>query len=426
MQVVFLFVIFLILTLIAFPMALGMGASALLAILVNGKIPPLIVVQRIFVGLDSLPLLAIPMFLLAGNLMHTGGISRRLVQFSSALVGHFKGGLAMISVLASMIFAGISGSSTADVAAIGSIMMPAMIEKGYKKGFVVSLQSCAGTIGPIIPPSILMIIYGGITGISIGTLFLAGIVPGILVGLGLMIGSYIYAVKNNMGGEARQSFRTLLKSFWESIWALILPLVIIGGIFTGVFTATEAGMIAVVYALIVSMCIYKEIKPRDLSTILLESGMISVSILIITSMANIFGWFLAKEQFPVQVIATLTSISSNPNVIMFVIIVFFLILGCFIDTLAALIIFTPVLQPIVAQYGFDPIHFALVFIVTLLIGQVTPPVGVVLFLTASMVKIHIKETLEYLGPLLAIYVIVLLICAYSEGLVMFIPRLFFP
>lgn len=426
MLVTLLFVLFLILTFLAYPMALGMGASALMVIVFEGKIPPLVVVQKMFVGVDSLPLLAIPMFLLAGNMMQVGGISRRLILFCSALVGHFKGGLAMISVLASMIFAGVSGSSTADVAAIGSIMMPAMIEKGYKRGFVVSLQACAGTIGPIIPPSILMIIYGGITGLSIGEMFLAGIIPGIMVGIGLMVGAYVYAIKNNMGGEARQPFSAICKTFWESIWALLLPIVIIGGILTGIFTATEAGMIAVVYALIVSMFIYRELSLREIPALLLESGLISVSILIISSMANIFGWFLAKEQFPIKIMNYLTNLSENANVIMFVIIVFFLILGCFVDTLAALIIFSPVLQPIVAHYGYDPIHFALIFIVTLLIGQVTPPVGVVLFVTASMMKVHIKETLEYLGPLVVIYTIVLLICAYSEGLVMFIPRLFYP
>ncbi len=425
MSVVILFALLLGSILMAFPMALGMVGSALLLIVTEGVIPPLIVPQKMFVGADSLPMLAIPLYLLAGNLMETGGISKRLIAFSSSLVGHMRGGLAMVSVVGSMIFAGVSGASSADVAAVGSITMPAMVKDGYEKGWVATMQAFSGTIGPIIPPSIFMIIYGGITGLSIGKMFLAGIVPGIMVGIGMMIGSYFYARKHNIGGGKRQSLRTAAKNFFESIWALILPVIIIGGILSGVFTATEAGMIAVVYALFVSFVIYKELRFKDLPTVLFNSGVTSIAILLISSASNIFGFMLAKEQFPTKVVKLLTSISTDRYAITLVIIFFFLFLGCFVDIMASLLIFTPVLQPLVAAYGFDPIHFAIIFIVTLLIGQVTPPVGVLLAITTKMVGIQMKDAFRYVLPLLGIYVIVLVIFSLCEPLVMFIPRLFY-
>jgi len=425
MIVIIQFAIFMLLVLIAFPMALGMAASPLLMIIMDGTIPPLIVAQRMFVGVDSLPMLAIPLFLLAGSMMESGGISKRLIDFSSAIVGHLRGGLAMMSVLASMIFAGVSGSSTADVAAVGSITMPAMVKDGYEKGWVATMQACAGTIGPIIPPSIFMIIYGGITGLSIGRMFLGGIVPGIMVGIALMISSYFYARKNNIGGGERKSFKEVLKYFLDSIWALLLPVIIIGGILSGVFTATEAGMIAVLYAAVVSLFVYKELTPKDLPAIFLKSGISSIAILMISSAANIFGYVLAKEHFPAMVVDLMMSISTNKLIITAVIIVFFLFLGCFVDIMASLIIFTPVLQPLIAAYGFDPVHFAVIFIIVLLIGQVTPPVGVVLAVTTNMMEIQMKDTLKYLLPLLGSYVVTLLIIAYIEPLVTFIPNLFY-
>jgi C4-dicarboxylate transporter DctM subunit len=425
MLLVLIFLIFALLILISFPMAFCMGASALAVLIIEGKVPPMVVIQRMFVGIDSLPFLAIPFFMLAGSLMERGGISHRLVRFASAMVGHWPGGLGMVSIVSSMIFAGISGSSTADTAAVGSILMPAMVKKGYKKGFVATLQACSGTIGPVIPPSILMIIYGGITGLSIGAMFLSGIIPGILIGIGLMIGAYVYARKEGMLGESKASFKEMVESFLDSLWALLMPVIIIVGILSGVFTATEAGMVAVLYGLIVGLFIYRELIWKDIPKILGDSARSAGSIIIIASMANVFAWVLAKQEFPKWSVEFLSSLSSNPNVIMLLVIIFFLILGCFVDTVAATIIFVPVLGPLIAQFGFDPVHFALVIVVTLLIGQVTPPVGVLLFLTCSMLKISVKEALKYIYPFVAIMIAVLLICAYSESMVMFLPRLFF-
>lgn len=425
MLLAFLFIVFIFMILFSVPISFCMGAAAVFTILIEGKVPVIGAIQRLFVGMDSLPLLAIPFFMLAGSLMETGGISKRLIRFANSLVGHFKGGLAKVSVLASMIFAGISGSSAADTAAIGSLMMPVMIKEGYSKGFTATLQACAGTIGPIIPPSILMIIYGSITGLSIGAMFLAGIIPGILIGVGLMVVSHIYAVKAKIPSSSKLSIKEVKESFLDALWALIMPFLIIGGILTGIFTATEAGMIGVIYGLGVGLFIYKELTFKDLPKLFLDSAKVASSILLIAGMANITGWVLARLQFPQVSVNFLTSLSTDPNVIMLVVIIFFLILGCFVETIAAMIIFVPVLHPIATQFGYDPIHFALVIIITLLIGQVTPPVGVLLFLTTSMIKIELKDTLKYIPACVGMMTLTLLIVAYFPVIVMYIPRLFF-
>ena len=421
----FLFVVLILMMIFSVPISFCMGGAGVFTILIEGKVPVLGAIQKMFVGMDSLPLLAIPFFMLAGSLMQSGGISKRLVRFANSLVGHFKGGLAKVAVLASMLFAGVSGSSSADTAAIGSLMMPAMAKQGYTKGFTATLQACAGTIGPIIPPSILMIIYGSITGLSIGAMFLAGIIPGIMIGISLMIVAHIYAVKEKIPSNASLSLEEIKESFIDAKWALVMPFLIIGGILSGVFTATEAGMIAVVFGLFVGLFIYKELRFRDLPKIFLGSGKLSCSILLIIGFANIFGWVLARLQFPKASVEFLTSLSTNPNVIMLVIIIFFLILGCFIETVAAVIIFVPILFPIVNQFGYDPIHFALVVIVTLLIGQITPPVGVLLFLTTSMLKIPLKETFKYVSAFVGVMILTLIIIAYFPDLTMYIPRLFY-
>lgn len=424
MILILLFVLFAILLILNVPIAVTMGTAGLFTLMVEGEVPLIIVLQKLFTGMNNFSLLAIPFFMFAGKLMESGGLSIRLVNFAKALVGHLKGGLGMVSVVASMIFAGISGSAAADTAAVGSILIPAMKRSGYKKGFVASLQACAGTIGPIIPPSILMIIYGCITELSIGKMFLAGIIPGIMIGLSLMLACYIYAIKEGMKPDNnRVSFKMVLKTFKDAVWALIMPVLIIGGILTGITTATEAGMIAVLYGLFVGFFVYKELKLKDLPKLLIEAGTISASILFIAGFASIFGWILARNHFPIVTINFLTSLSQNPYIIILIIIAFFLIIGCFVETFAAMIMFVPVLQPIVANYGFDPIHFALIIIITLMIGQVTPPVGVLLFITTQIAKVRIGKTIRYIGTLVIFMVIALIIIAYSENLVMFIPRL---
>jgi len=424
-MLVLLFVLVTILMVVGMPVALAMGLSALVVVLLKGETSPMVLAQRMFVGVDSLPLLAIPYFILAGALMEAGGISVRLIRFASTLVGHIRGGLGMVAVVASMIFAGISGSAAADTSAIGSIMMPAMIRRGYKRGFVCVLQASAGTIGPIIPPSILMIIYGSMTGLSIGQLFLAGLIPGILVGFSLMGLTYYYAVRDGYEGEPRATLRDALGAAWAALPAMALPVVIIGGILGGIFTATEAGVTAVVYALIVGFFVYRELHWRDLPKLLASAAMTSFGLLFIVANAAMFGWVLAREEFPRLTVGFLTSLTSDPNIIMLLVILFLLLVGCFVETISAMIILVPMLFATGAAYKFDPIHFALVIVVLLLIGTITPPVGILLYLTCAMTKTPINETLRYITPFVLAMLLVVLLVAYVPWFALFVPRLFF-
>jgi tripartite ATP-independent transporter DctM subunit len=420
-----LFVLVTVLMFAGMPVALAMGLSALAVVLLKGETNPLVMAQRMFVGVDSLPLLAIPYFILAGALMEEGGISLRLVNFAAGIIGHIRGGLGMVAVVASMIFAGISGSAAADTSAIGSIMMPAMIRRGYKRGFVVVLQASAGTIGPIIPPSILMIIYGSMTGLSIGRLFLAGFIPGVLVGLSLMGLTYYYAVRDGYEGEARATWRQAATATWEALPAMVLPVVIIGGILGGIFTATEAGVVAVMYALAVGFFVYRELKLKDLPRIFANAAMTSFGLLFIVANAAMFGWVLAREEFPSRTVGLLTSLTTSPNIIMLLIIIFLLLVGCFVETISAMIILVPMLFTTGAAYHFDPIHFAMVIVILLLIGTITPPVGILLYLAAAMTKTPISETLKYIFPFVIAMLLVVILVAWVPQVSLFVPNLFF-
>ena len=424
-MLVLLFVLVTVLMVVGMPVALAMGLSALVVVLLKGETNPMVMAQRMFVAVDSLPLLAIPYFILAGALMEAGGISLRLVRFAGTIVGHIRGGLGMVAVVASMIFAGISGSAAADTSAIGSIMMPAMIRRGYKRGFVCVLQASAGTIGPIIPPSVLMIIYGSMTGLSIGQLFLSGVIPGILIGFSLMGLTYYYACRDGYEGEPRSTWRQTLSATWDALPAMALPVVIIGGILAGIFTATEAGVTAVVYALLVGFFVYRELHLRDLPKILASAAMTSFGLLFIVANAGMFGWVLAREEFPRLTVGLLTSLTTDPNVIMLLVILFLLLLGCFVETISAMIIFVPMLFATGAAYHFNPIHFALVVVIMLLIGTITPPVGILLYLTCAMTKTPINETLRYIIPFVLAMLLIVVLVAYIPWFSLFVPHLFF-
>ena len=425
MIILTLFALVTLLMVVGMPVALAMGLSAFVVVLLKGDINPIVMAQRMFVGVDSLPLLAIPYFILAGALMEMGGISLRLVRFASTLVGHIRGGLGMVTVVASMIFAGISGSAAADTSAIGSIMMPAMIRRGYKRGFVVVLQASAGTIGPIIPPSILMIIYGSMTGLSVGRLFMAGLIPGILVGVSLMTLTYYYARRDGYEGEARATWGETARAAWQALPAMALPLVIIGGILGGIFTATEAGVTAVVYALIVGFFVYRELKLRDLPRILANAAMTSFGLLFIVANAAMFGWVLAREEFPRLTVGFLTSLTQDPHIILLLVILFLLLIGCFVETISAMIILVPMLFATGAAYRIDPIHFATMIVILLLIGTITPPVGILLYLTCAMTKTPISEALKYITPFVIAMLAVVLLVAYLPPLSLFVPHLIF-
>src|SRR6185312_4346012 len=384
------------------PIVFALGLSALVAVLYSGDLPLTVVPQRIFVGLDSFPLLAAPLFIFAGEMMGNGAMSDRLVKFASALVGHIRASLAMITVLVSMLFAGVSGSATADTAAVGSILIPAMIKRGYPPNFATALQACAGCIGPIIPPSVVMVIFGWVADVSVGALFFGGVVPGVLIGLGLMAASYLEARK---GGEAytgskRASASEMWRAGIDALPALGMPVIILGGILGGVFTATEAAAAAVVYALLVEFLIYRDIPLRGLPALLITSAMRSTIVMMVVAMAALLGWMITFSGLPDQVAGLLGAISPNKYFLLLWLNILFLIVGTFMEAYAAIILLIPILLPVVKAYHIDIIHFGVIVTVNLCIGMVTPPLGVTLFVACSISGQSISSVLRPLAPML--------------------------
>ncbi len=419
------FLIFLILLVLGVPIAFAMGLGSILAILSGGGTTIAIVGQRLFSGVDSFSLMAIPFFMLAGELMDRGGISRRLVNFAHALVGHITGGLGMVDIVTSIIFAGVSGSAAADTAAVGSILIPPMKERGYPRGLASVIQATAGSLGPIIPPSLTMIIYCSLTNQSIGSLFMAGLIPGLLIGLGVMLVTYFYARKYKIKGDRRASGKELLKASREAILPLLMPVIIIGGIVGGFFTATEAGAIAVLYAFVVGLFVFREFTIKDMPQIILKAAGVTSMAMLIVAGASVFSWLVAYDRIPAKVIALLVSITDSPIVIMFLLVIFLLFVGMFIETLSATIIVAPILLPVALQYGIDPIQFALIMVITLVYAGVTPPVGGVLFITMGIARAKMKEVLPYLPAYLGVVMLVIVLLIFFPSLATFLPNLIF-
>ena len=405
------------------PITFSLGVVSLLG-LILAKVPLLLVVQRLWTAVDTFSLVAVPLFILAGDLMSQGGISRRLVEFAQALVGHFTSGLAMVAVVACMFFAAVSGSAIADAAAIGGILIPTMIANRYPPPFTASLVAAAGTIGPIIPPSIPMVLYGAMTNTSIAMLFAGGFLPGVLMGVGLMLYSYHVGKQRGYVGRAtRASLREIARGFMNALLALLMPVIIIGGIISGVFTPTESGVVAVVYALILGMFVYRELTWRDVTRLLYECGLLTGKILFILGTASIFSWLLTVEGIPQQVTATIAGLNAGWVAMLFLINLILLFVGTFIDTISALVIFTPLLLPLAMSVGVDPIHFGIIIAVNLTIGMITPPVGVVLFVTTAIAKLTIREMMRDLTPMIAVLIVALAITTYWPAMVMWIPNL---
>jgi tripartite ATP-independent transporter DctM subunit len=424
MTLITLFILMLIFVLAGIPIAFAIGMSSMLVMIIFGNMPLVMVAQKVIFSADSFLFLAVPFFIFAGVIMERGGISDRLVRFAKALVGQIRGGLAMASVLSSIIFAGLSGSAVADASAIGSILIPAMKKSGYKKEFVVGLQSSAAILGPIIPPSVLMIIYGSMTDLSIARLFLAGIIPGLLIGGALILASYVFAVRHGYPAEARAGLRELWESLKNSILALILPAIIIFGILFGIFTPTEAGAVAVAYSLVLTLFVYKTIRLRDLKDLLVNATLKTAVCMIVVAMASAFAWIIARERGPQLLIEALLSVSNNPYVIMVLLVFLLILIGTVVDTMAATIILTPVLAPLAAQYGFDPIHFGLIVLMSLIVGLITPPVGVVLYVTCEIGEVKVHEVTKYIFIFVAIMVATILIMVFIPKLILFIPSFY--
>lgn len=417
-----LILIFAALVLIGMPVSFSMLISSLLTLLISDAIPLNVIVTRISYGLDSFTLLAIPLFLFAGELMGAGGITQRIMHFCQKLLGHIKGGLCHVSVLACMIFAGVSGSSNADTAAVSSIAVPMMRESGYDDDVSVSVVACGGTIGPIIPPSIPLVIYSSITGLSIGRLLMGGILPGILFGLALMIVSSIYAYKRNYPTSERASFKEIAASFGHAVLALLAPVVLLLGITSGIFTATEAGGVLAVYCLIVS-AIYKQLSWKGVFNALKATAISSASILLILAAGSLFGYILAIDQFPSKISAFILGISTNQTVVILLIIGIMLIVGLFIEGLAAMTILVPVFVPIINQLGYDPYQFAILFLLCISIGAITPPVGMVLFTACGVTN----TPLSRVGKTIYIFafgmLVATLLVAFIPGFSLWIPNL---
>lgn len=409
---------------IGVPIAISMGLASAIAIWSDGSTPLMVLVQRSFTSLDSFPIMAIPLFVLAGTLMEFGGISKRLIAFANALTGHFSGGLAVVTVVTSMFFAAISGSSAATVAALGSILIPAMVSRGYHKNFAGAVQAVSGELGVIIPPSIPLIIYGVATGTSIGDLFMAGFLPGVLIGLSLIITVFIIAKKRNYAKEEKKSGKELWIAFKEAILALLMPVIILGGIYGGIFTPTEAAAVAVAYAFIVGVLIYKEIKLAQVIVLLTNSVHVTANIMFIIASAGLFGWILTREGVPQEVAGFFMGISDNPIIFLLLVNVFLLIVGMFMETNASIIILAPLLVPVALELGVDPVHFGIIMIVNLALGMCTPPVGVNLFISAQIADIRLEQITKGMVPFYFVLLLTLMLITFIPQISLFLPTLF--
>jgi C4-dicarboxylate transporter DctM subunit len=406
------------------PIAFVLGLTSFVALLYSGHVPLLLMPKEMFSGTDSFPLLAVPFFMLAGNLMNAGGITRRLVNFCNILLGYVRGGLALVNIVASMFFAGITGAAAADASAIGSILIPAMTEGKYEKDFSAALTAAASTMGPIIPPSIPMIIFGAIAELSVGALFLAGVVPGVMIGLSLMGVTYVISRKRNYPKEKVKSVKQFLVGLKDALLALLMPAIIMGGILGGIFTPTEAAVVAVVYAFIVSFFIYREMRWKDLPKVLIDSVVTTSILMLVIANSAIFGWILANYQVPQAVAQIFLSISTNKWVILLMLNIFLLFVGTFMETTASLIILTPILFPLAVKVGIDPIHFGVVMVLNLVIGLITPPLGVCLFIACSIAKITLEQITKAILPFLIAAIVILFIVTYLPELSLWIPRMF--
>jgi C4-dicarboxylate transporter DctM subunit len=404
------------------PISLALGVPTVVYF-VWMDIPIQMIVQRMFSGIDNFTLLAIPFFMFAGRVMNEGGITERIVDFSKAITGAVRGGLAMVNVVASMLFAGISGAATADVASIGAVLIPAMKKDGYTAEYSVAITAMSSIIGPIIPPSIVFILYGVLSGTSIIGLFIAGIIPGIMLGLAQIVIVYLEGRKHHFPAGEPTSLRFFARSLVRSGLSMILPVIIIGGMLAGVFTATEAGAVAAFYALFLSMVVYKKLKPSHLWGVLRSTALDTANVMVIVGTSSIFAWMLAAEDIPERVGTTMMSISQNPAAVLLMINVLLLFIGTFMDNFPAMIITLPVLLPLVKDLGVSPLHFGVIMTVNLMIGTVTPPVGMCIYLGAAIGKTTVERAAFAMKWLLLVSIAILLLVTYVPSVSMFLPHL---
>ena len=424
MLVLLIFSVLVLLILIGFPIAVAMGLTAVGFFLGLGE-PRMIgaMAQRMYSAVSSFPLLAIPFFILAGNLMNSGGMTDRIFGFARTLVGHVRGGLAHVSVLASMIFAGVSGAALAEAMGLGVIEIKAMKDGGFDKTFAGAVVASSSTIGPVIPPSIPMVIYGALAEVSVGKLFLGGVIPGVMMGIGIMIIIYILSVKRGYRAEQRATLAQIIRSGIDGILGLLAPGIIMGGILGGVFTPTEAAVAAVIYAMVVGCLVYRELDLTRLYGILWDTVDQTVRVMFIIAAAGMFGWLLIYIRAPQAIVEGLTSLTSSPMVILLILNVILLVLGCFMEGIAIMLLTVPIFMPVLVKFGIDPVHFGVVMTLNLMIGLLTPPVGMVLYAVSTIAQVPVIKLAWELVPFMVILGVVLILITYIPGLVTWLPTL---
>ncbi len=425
MTMAILFGAFLLCLILTVPIGISLGVASLAAIAHSTSINSTYFAQRLTAAADSFPLMAIPFFILAGNLMGRGGVSRRLLNLAHIFFGRYTGGLALVTVAACIFFGAISGAATATVAAVGCVMVPQMLARGYGKPFCSALIASAGGIGAIIPPSVSMVVFCVATNQSITELFLGGVFPGVIIGIGLMVYSYFYSKRKGGGGDPRRySAAEVWEVFWDAKWAIVVPIIILGGIYGGVFTPTEAAAVAVVYGFVVGVFIYKDIKISEIPGELLSAGVITASVLVIIGTSNGFGSIMTLERIPSKVAAFIISISDNKIVILLLLNAFLLFVGTFMDSLAAIIILAPILTPVATRVGVDPIHFGLIMCTNFTVGYITPPVGANLFVACGITGISFADLCRVITPFVITMTVTVLILTFCPQFTLFLPRYF--
>jgi tripartite ATP-independent transporter DctM subunit len=423
LMVFFAFFFFIILIILEIPVVFALGVGGLVTLLIYGKIPLEILPQRIFVALDSFPILAIPLFIFVGYTMNTSGITDRIYHFALSIVGHIRGGLAHVNIFGSIIFAGMSGSAVADASGLGQVEIKAMIDEGYPPEFTAAVTAASATVGPIIPPSIPFVVYGCMAETSIGRLFLGGVIPGFIMAFFMMIYVYYIAFRRGYPKGNPSSFRNIIKTFIEAAPALFTPILMIGGIVSGIFSPTEGAGVTAIYALFLGFGVYKTLTLKDFYNNLIQSARTSAVILLIISVASVYAWFVSTAQIPQMVASTLLNYTHNKILILLLINIGLLIAGCFMESMAIMTICLPILLPIVNQLGIDLVHFGIIITLNLMIGLITPPVGLLLYVCSRLANIKVNQLVKEVAPFLIPLIGALILITYLPNITLLLPNL---
>jgi len=420
------FGLFLFLIIVRIPVAFALAIACLPIFILEPRLTPILLLQEMFKSYNSFVLLAVPFFLLAANLMNAAGITDRLIRLARAMVGHLPGGLGHVNVVVSMFFAGISGSSTADAAGIGSLLIPQMKKEGFSSSFAVAVTACSAVMGVIIPPSILMVVWGGLMSVSIGGLFLAGVIPGILIAGAQMLTVYVYAKRHGMGLHKRATLAELVVAIGSAFLALMTPVLIVGGIVGGFFTPTEASVVAAIYALVLGTMVYRSVGLKKFGFVLYDTGRFAAISLFCIGTASAFGWLLAYFKIPAALVEVVQTMNLGVTELGLVVAISFLVIGCFIDAIPAIIILGTVLWPVTQAVGMHPIHFAILGVISLAFGLVTPPYGLCLLISCAIGEISVKKAIRDVAIILSPMLVILGLIIFFPTIVLWLPRLIMP